>query len=256
MSNASAKLPTPIYNTEKIPFAHPPLVKDNQGRIMALETIALPGTVFRCLAEKGDIVQIETTEYPSSIPLFVDKRFLNYENIKERNKQLPSEFEVVEKIKSCKGSRYLWGGNWNPGIPEMMSLYSKLDKIDLDDALLRGVDCSGLLYQATNGWTPRNTSQLYTFGEELKIQHLPLTEIFQLLQPLDLMVWQGHVLIVLSPGKFIESRIDLGVVETDFEPRYKEAIEKLLGKPFYFRRWFCRPTNSSQLDGYNTPLGL
>ncbi|HNA62779.1 MAG TPA: hypothetical protein PKW79_06860 [Rhabdochlamydiaceae bacterium] len=233
MSIASANLPTPIYNTAKIPFAHLPLIKDSQGRLMALETIALPGTRFRCIAEKDGSVQVETAEYPSSDPLYVDKRFLIYGDVEGRQKVLPSPNTILQWIQSCKGSRYLWGGNWNQGIPILQDFYPGLDK----DEFLQGVDCSGLLYQATNGCTPRNTSQLCSFGEELKIQHLSPEEMVKYLQPLDLMVWRGHVLIVVSPGRFIESRIDQGVVESDFEPRYREAIEKLAGKPFYFRRW-------------------
>jgi hypothetical protein len=237
MSIASARFPTPIYNTDQIPHQHLPLIKDIQGRVMALETIAFPGTRFECIAEKDGVVQVKTAEYPSSDPLFVDRRCLVYGNVEERQKVAPSPAEILHWIQNCKGSRYLWGGNWNQGIPEMMDLYPGLDKIDVDDALLRGVDCSGLLYEATRGFTPRNTGQLCSFGEELNIQNLPTEEIVKILKPLDLMVWRGHVLIVLSPGKFIESRIDQGVVESDFEPRYREAIEKLAGKPFYFRRW-------------------
>lgn len=200
---------------------------------MALETIALPGTRFRCIAENKGVVQVETTEYPSSVPLYVDQRFLTYGDVEERKALLPAENEILRNMQSCKGSRYLWGGNWNQGIPEMQTFYPELE----DDELLQGVDCSGLLYQATNGFTPRNTSQLCSFGEELKIQHLSPEEMMKQLKPLDLMVWRGHVLIISSPGRLIESRIDQGVVESDFEPRYREAIEKLAGKPFYFRRW-------------------
>ncbi len=52
------------------------------------------------------------------------------------------------------------------------------------------------------------------------------------------MVWKGHVLIVLSPETFIESRIGKGVVITDLKTRYQEALDTLQGKPFFLRRWY------------------
>ncbi len=228
-TEASAKIPTPIYNTPAIPFLHLPLKKDSQGRLMELETIALPGTRFVCIQEMEGVFQVETAEYPSSTPLYVDKRCLHFSPTPEREKRLPSAESILAFLEKCKGSRYLWGGNWNQGIDEMLRLYPPLQQIDEDDALCRGVDCSGLLYQATNGITHRNTSGLISYGEAIE---------FHELRPLDLMVWKGHVLIVLSPETFIESRIGKGVVITDLKTRYQEALDTLQGKPFFLRRWY------------------
>lgn len=235
MSIASARIPTPISNSPKLPFNS--LEKEN-GHFRSLEFIAFPGTRFECLEElPNGVVRVLTSEYVSSTPLYVDRRFLTFGEAAERKKTLPSPAQILAWIKSCVDSRYFWGGNWNQGIPEMVEFYPALKEIDQDDALCRGIDCSGILYQATNGITPRNTSQLVAYGEELKIQHLPLEEMQQQLRPLDLMVWRGHVIIVLDADHFIESRENKGVVISDFKTRYKEAVEKLQGKPFYFRRW-------------------
>ena len=73
---------------------------------------------------------------------------------------------------------------------------------------LRGVDCSGLLYEATGGYTPRNTVALVEFGAPVPIAGLSAADIIRRMEPLDLIVWQGHVLIVLNRDRVIESRLD------------------------------------------------
>ena len=70
---------------------------------------------------------------------------------------------------------------------------------------LQGVDCSGLLYWATNGVTPRNTSALVNYGTGVMITGLSIDQILTQLKPLDLIVTRGHVLIVLPGERVIES---------------------------------------------------
>jgi hypothetical protein len=72
---------------------------------------------------------------------------------------------------------------------------------------LQGLDCSGLLYEATNGVTPRNTSGLTNFGRGVPIAGLSAGAIHSRLEPLDLIVWKGHVIIVLDRERTIESRL-------------------------------------------------
>jgi cell wall-associated NlpC family hydrolase len=76
--------------------------------------------------------------------------------------------------------------------------------------ILAGLDCSGLLYQASNGWTPRNTSQLISYGQPVAIAGKSAAEIVRQLEPLDLIVWNGHVIIVLDGETVIESRLECG----------------------------------------------
>jgi len=237
---AIARMPTPIFNTPDIPFYNLPLKKDNQGRLMEIETIAFPGTKFNCLDQISEtILQVETNEYPLQRPLYVDRRFLQATptDSPERYKALPSIDSILQWLEDRRGLRYFWGGNWHTGIPEMLELYPHLQEAseeDYDDAICRGVDCSGLLHQATQGMTPRNTSDLLNFGHELNLQ-----QIQDGLKPLDLLVWRGHVIIVRSPTTLIESRITQGVVVTDFETRYAEVVPLLKeqNKTLHFRRW-------------------
>jgi hypothetical protein len=117
------------------------------------------------------------------------------------------------------------------------------------------LDCSGLLYQATGGSTPRNTSQLVSYGRAVKISGRLAGEISGLLEPLDLIVWNGHVLIVLDRETIIESSLRCGkkgnggVTTTPLEKRLAEVMRTrrpadswpTTGKQrdvFVVRRWF------------------
>jgi hypothetical protein len=242
---ACAKIPTPIFNSREIPFNHLPLKKDTQGRLMEMETIAFPGTKFKCIPITETLFQVETAEYPSPIPLYVDTRFLQTvePDHPERVKELPSSNTILKFFESSVGTRYFWGGNWEAGIPELLDFYPVLKNVsaeDHDDALCRGFDCSGILYRATYGFTPRNTIDLAQFGIELHVQHLSIEQIQQKLRPLDMLVWQGHVIFVRSNiDTLIESRINQGVKISNFRDRYLEVLDlmKQQNKTLYIRRW-------------------
>lgn len=224
---ARAKLPTPVYSTPNLSHKN-------------LEVIALPSTRFTILKEVApNICQISTDDYPSSAPLFADIRFLEHskEDLPSRKKELPAADHILNFMKSKVGTRYLWGGNWADGIPEMARLYP--DKTPSEDFLCKGVDCSGLLYQATNGFTPRNTSGLFSYGQELQVDQDAPLEVQRIVKPLDMMVWVGHVVFVLDPGHLIESVGGKGVIISDFIERYSHYHAKLKAenKPFSLRRW-------------------
>lgn len=225
-----ARIPTPIFNTPYHPFLRLPLKKDDQNLIREVETVALPGTPFEVVREVGEgVIEVTSSTYPSSIPLYVDRRFLESGEVVQPKKPLSQEI-ILKRLKGALAARYFWGGTWKEGIPEMLAFYPHLKNAsqeDRDDAICKGVDCSGLLYQATDGWTPRNTAELVAFGTEVA---------FEELEPLDLVVWKGHVLIVFEPDLFIESRAGYGVVMTPLKKRYAEVLDK---KP-YLRRWYCQ----------------
>ncbi len=114
---------------------------------------------------------------------------------------------------------------------------------------LQGVDCSGLLYKATKGYTPRNTSGLTVFGRALEIEGLTVSEIIPLLRPLDLIVWQGHVICMMEDGKTIESVLAEGkVIIRDAKMRLEHVVSELNRRPtntlekegFMIRRWHPR----------------
>ncbi len=121
------------------------------------------------------------------------------------------------------------------------------------------MDCSGLLYAATEGSTPRNTSTLVTSGTGIDIAGKTSAEIVLMLQPLDVIAWKGHMMIVLNKDEVIQSRADYGTETSGFQngvkiSSLKEALDELLvsrlplnsiddmvpegKKKFVIRRWY------------------
>ena len=132
--------------------------------------------------------------------------------------------------------------NYPNRIPELLTLCEAFDQTsidDLDDITCKGVDCSGLLYYVANGWTPRNTSQLISYGEGVSIDNLSALQLSARAKPLDLIVWKGHVMITLSDQKLIESRLGHGVMIHPFVHRVEEMQQQLQTEknPYYLRRW-------------------
>lgn len=221
---AVAELPTPVFNTPDFPYIFgnkdgKTLRLDDSGIIPELEFVALPKTVFEIehVIKKGshNIYKITTTDYPypTSTGYFIDSRFVQSMADKPPNrlKRLPEKKAIISELLSSEGVNYIWGGNVKEGIPQMLSFYPPTQTLDAylkDQWMLKGVDCSGLLYEATNGCTPRNTSFLVTFGEPVRIAHLNTHQILQEVEPLDIIVWEGHVMIILDKSRVIESRLD------------------------------------------------
>lgn len=267
-----ARLPTPVLNTPDISSVFgeadgSTLKTDRCGMVRNLEFIAIPATVFSIISElRFDITtvyQVETTEYtaPTGIKLYIDSRFIKIHETEPvpRKKILPPKQQILSTLRDSIGNHYVWGGNVSSGVPALRELFYK-DAISKDSTInsfrtLAGVDCSGLLYQATDGWTPRNTSQLVKYGTGVKITGRSADEILKLLKPLDLIVWNGHVVIVLSQDIAIESRLDCekisksGVVTTPLKQRLDEILrfrkpvdrwkEKgISGASFVIRRWY------------------
>lgn len=192
---------------------------DRCGQVRELEYVALPGSAFKILSKQqagtADIYQVETDEYtaPPHVRLYVDSRYLKLElnAPPSRIRSLPQREAIVSALRLSVGSHYVWGGNVPGGLPELASwFYENIEGHDVAQLTLAGLDCSGLLYHATGGWTPRNTSQLLAFGQGIAIEGKRAGEIAALLQPLDLLVWNGHVVIVLDRQATIESRLECG----------------------------------------------
>lgn len=195
------------------------LKSDRCGQVRELEFIALPGTVFRILGEvKGSpapVYRVETGDYPTPAnrALYVESRQIGVHEEKPppRSRNLPDRKRIVASLRAALGTPYVWGGNVQTGIPELVEMFYR-DSAEKEKGrlTLAGLDCSGLLYQATGGWTPRNTSQLLSFGTPVTVTGKNAEEIARLLQPLDLIVWNGHVIIVLDRQTAIESRLECG----------------------------------------------
>jgi len=195
------------------------LKTDSCGQVRELEYIALPGSVVTIVKKQrygqADIYQIKTEEYvaPPNIKLYVDGRFIRLERTlpEPRRPLLPPREGIVSALRMSVGSSYVWGGNVQEGVPELAAwFYRNISEVEKKHLTLAGLDCSGLLYHATGGRTPRNTSQLITFGRGVPIAGKQSAEIAALLQPLDLIVWNGHVIIVLDRQTTIESHLQCG----------------------------------------------
>jgi len=215
------------------------LKSDRCGQVRELEFIALPGTVFKVLEEQkrgpAKICRVETDEYhaPPGARLYVDCGSLKPWNDAPppRAKTLPARERVIANLKNSLGSSYVWGGNVRGGVPDLVKWFqATISPGDLTRFTLAGLDCSGLLYQATGGWTPRNTSQLVAYGNPVAVAGRQADQIMPLLEPLDLIVWNGHVVIVLDRENAIESRLECGkpghggVVITRLSKRLQEIM--------------------------------
>ena len=216
------------------------LTTDRCGQVRELEFIALPGTAFTIRGESRDgtatIFRVETDDYPApaGATLYVDSRFIELRDVKpvSRARKLPPATEILAALKGSSGSPYVWGGNLQGGVPELVELFygGGVPAAAKRQLILAGLDCSGLLYQATNGWTPRNTSQLVSYGRSVPIAGKTAEAIAGLLEPLDLIVWNGHVLIVLDRDTIVESRLECGksgnggVITTPLRKRLGEIM--------------------------------
>ncbi len=267
-----ALISTPVLNTPDFATVFGgtsgmSLKTDRCGQVRELEYIALPGTVFtikKILPSKSiHIYQVETDEYtaPENTRLYIDSRFLRLAQsaVPPRRALLPSRDAITSALTAAVGSRYVWGGNVPEGVPELLAwFYEDIREEERSRFVLAGLDCSGLLYQATGGWTPRNTAQLLTFGQGVAIAGKSYRDIANLLQPLDLIVWNGHVIIVLDHQTAIESRLECsrpgngGVTVTPLPQRIAEIMRarhpknawpnsKKQSDVFVVRRWYPEP---------------
>lgn len=218
--------PAPLLNTAdfSLTFSGP-------VDLSYLEWVALPGMQFEVVKTLqtpagNTIYQILSPSYPIA-PLYLDARFTG----KASSRQPPSisnRDEILQQMVSLLGTPYIWGGNWHSGIPELLDYYPPKGQIDNNTRIrwtLSGVDCSGLLFQIMNGATPRNTSQLIHFGHPIPISHLTQTQIRSHLEPLDMILYKGHVLFVLDSNRIIESKSPFGVIQRNLDERLEEIMQ-------------------------------
>lgn len=269
---AVATGPVPVLNTPDFRSVFggndgKTLAVDRCGQIRSLEFIALPGTTFQIEGNSGDFrfpvyrVTSDDYPYPSTTGYYIDSRMVRTTDCAPtpRKRTLPDQETIISRLASAVGTPYQWGSNLRQGIPEMFDLYppknnQPLENDTLKTWTLQGLDCSGLLYEATNGWTPRNTSELVDYGSPVTIAGRNAEEIVQIVQPLDLIVWKGHVMIILDRERQIESRLDcLGTAGGVAIRDLREALQQLLvtraplneyqsnstaTKGFVIRRWY------------------
>jgi cell wall-associated NlpC family hydrolase len=205
-----AQEPTPVFSSPELPSlvrrGKGALPIDRCGQVRQLEFVALTGTSFRlhdCQNSEGtEVCRVTTSDYDpaSGISLYLDSSLLarGEKSSPPRTRRIPDAAVILRRLQQRIGTPYVWGGNLLQGVRGG------------DGRLFQGVDCSGLLYEATDGATPRNTSHLVSFGNGVPIEGLPAEAIAARLRPLDLIVWEGHVIIVLDGERTIESRLACG----------------------------------------------
>ncbi len=246
---------TPILNTDNFRsiFGHKDkntLKTDEKGHIRALEFVALKDMVFKI--EKKTIFpyiyKISSTFYKSE-NLYIDSRFTIpiSSSVDINPDYILNPKKIIKSLISHLGEKYIWGGNFSKGIHDILKFYPPSNKINkdlLDKWILKGVDCSGILFEATNGFTPRNTKDLLNFKEPVFIENLSIKQILEKVKPLDIIVFKGHVLIILDANYSIESRENFGVIKTPIIKRLEEIHKtkkpKNLyqnSKDFVIRRW-------------------
>ncbi len=241
----------PVFNTAAAAESRKAVKPDACGQVRALEFIALPGTVFTVKRQTGKaenpIFEVTTAQYttPPGVQLYISGHGTNVAASKPEEPLIepPEEAEIMRRLKGAIGAPYVWGGNLRKGVrlPEEEKVYA-------------GLDCSGLLYEATGGYTPRNTSELVSFGRPVPVAGLGRDQIIKKLKPLDLIVWKGHVIIVLNSHETIESVLwcgrpgNGGVATMQLRQRLGEIMSRRKGvdswpegggKPqiFVVRRW-------------------
>ena len=261
---AVAKYFTPVLNTSDFESVYggkdgKTLKREKSGLIKSLEYTAYPGTVFTILEEysHGDysIYKVYVKEYDIpelNIDLYIDSRFVNIYDEKpaERKIEVPTEEQIYEYFDKSNGAIYIWGANTINGVKEMIEFYppkAGLSEKEKKEWSIEGLDCSGLLFEATGGYTPRHTRQLVHFGEPVEVQGLSTKEIMNKIEPLDLIVWKGHVIIVYDKGHTIEcSYSSGGVIMKDLKTVLNDLLSKRRivnkwddkgGKQFVIRRW-------------------
>lgn len=236
--------PAPILNTPiwKNVFCDPlPLDKDKLLR--PIETVLLTESLIRIVKICSDhIVQVNTNEYPGE-ELYMDDRFLvRAKDISERKRVCPPLKELLYRLKNWPKTAYIWGGNVTHGVELLAKYYpipQKADPFVRAVWILKGVDCSGLLYEATDGFLPRNTSQLLQLGVAIPIANKTPEEIARLLIPGDLIVWKGHVMIVEEEGTVFESAVAFGgTARTNLVTRLTDITKQRQPDiSFSVRRW-------------------
>ncbi len=236
------------------------LAFNKSGLVKELEYVAFPGSVFKIIDEikNGDhsVYKVTSDEYDivlNGTDLFIDSRFVELKDTKPERKSIPkpSIDQIYNFFDQCQNADYVWGANNINGVAKMLEFYKpegKLNQKVFNQWCMKGLDCSGLIYEATNGYTPRNTHQMVTYGKGIIIEGKSVSEIAELLEPLDMIVWKGHVIYVYDKNTTIQSaQSEGGVVKKVListlnkimqtrRPANEWSDDK--GKVFVVRRWF------------------
>lgn len=236
------------------------LALNKNGLVKELEYVAFQGSVFEIKdeykIEDHSIYKVISEEYDivlNGTELFIDSRFVELKDTKPERKIIPklSKEQIYKYFDECENVDYVWGANNINGVDKMLEFYKPNGNIKpkvFNHWCMKGLDCSGLIYEATNGYTPRNTHQMVGYGEGIKIEGKSSYKIAELLEPLDMIVWKGHVIYVYDKNTTIQSaQSEGGVVKKDLISTLNKLMQTRIpadewsddmGKIFVVRRWW------------------
>ena len=223
--------PTVMYNAANIfaPYDVSDGVlesRDEDGLVTQVQAQAVPGTGWEIVGEETvsgmrvyNAKNLEFWQAPDT-QYFIDARAVELTDDKPplRDVLIPGADDLqrklleVHNLNSQDKIHYVWGGNTLEGIPAHKEWYgSGVDLDSLSDRdkkqfLIQGLDCSGLLYHITNGAAPRACYWLKNFGDSVPIQGKSAKSITETLRPLDMILFQGHVALVMDKDSTIEMR--------------------------------------------------
>jgi len=243
---------SPVFNKEdifKILSELPEEVQtDKKGLIPEIEFIAPPGTEFEILGKipQKDFTILKIKPVGKDETYYIDSRFLEPGRKNISGEKLTEE-EIIRNLKSLTGYPYEYGGSIANGVWKLESMY-KIEGLD-EKWKPKGLDCSGMIFQATDAMTPRTSTEMVTeFGEGLEIEGRDLDEILEMLKPLDIIGYPGHVFIALDKESVIESSPKKGVRILNAESRLKSLMKERKpvntitpenkSKSFVIRRWY------------------
>lgn len=247
------KKPTPILNISNFLSVFnkdkKTLKKDLSGHTRELEFIALKDMVFEIVEKTNHlyIYKVKCSFYKSN-NLYIDSRFCIFSDkkIKTNLKFNLNPQIIIKKLNSNLNLPYIWGANYFQGCSDLLKYYPTIlkNKKDINRWIFKGVDCSGLLFDITNGYIKRNTQDLLFYKEGIDIENLSAYEIQKKIKPLDLIVFKGHVVIVLDSITTIESRENIGVYKENLINKLNEIMKTKTPKnnylneeAFVIRRW-------------------
>lgn len=214
MKRLVALEPTPIFNQKDLSSIYyggegEGLLRCKLGLIRSIELVLFEGDEVFVKEEKEEgVLEILIPSYPSLAPLYVDRRMVGRGT--PRKKGSVSKEKILEFLYQVPlGTRYIWGGNILKGNHNLLSYFPPKGTLSTEDWLdwtLQGIDCSGLLYEATQGVSPRNTDDIPSWGKKVK------REKIEEIQPLDILWFKGHMLIALENQEVIQSAHSRGGV--------------------------------------------
>lgn len=252
MKYVSTKTYSPVFNIPNIykflSEIDGEVKSDKKGLVPQISFVAPPGKEFEIIEEieESGYIILKVKPVDSEKIYYMDSRFTEQSDSEKNHSGKLSREEIIRNLKAMEGYPYEYGGSIANGVYKFESMYEITGLKEKWKP--KGLDCSGLIYQATNGLTPRTSTAITEFGEGLDIEDKELDEIIEMVEPLDIIGYPGHVLIVIDKSKVMESSPKKGVRILQLETRLKQLMKERnpvnsvkgedKNKIFVIRRWY------------------